>query len=466
MTDVSVRPAEPRHETRHETRPRRRPPRRRGNNPVLGSGIEFWRRPIPLMHSLLERYPDIVQVRLGFDDVHFVHSPELARRVLAQSNRNYVGFPTVMRSIESIGGENLFTSQGEAWREQRTMLQPAFHRRTVSGFAEIMTQEADRAIEVFSAASGPVSIADAMQDVTFNVFARSLFSTNLAGDGRMRADYARAASYISYRIEHPFAPPLAIPTLGNIGINAAVWRASQHLEGLLSERRAQGAHAPDDFLQMLLETRYEDGSPLEDQAILNQSKMFLFGGNGPPARILTWALYHLAKHPDVEARLHEELERELGGRQPTVEDLPRLTWTQMIIDELLRLFPTAWALPRTCVDGDDLGGYRIDKGEGVWVMLYSMHRHPDFWDRPNEFDPERFAPDAVAARTSSAYLPWGAGPRMCIAMAMATMHMKLVLATICQQYRFTCPDEYVARPKIGFPLGPAGPVPMTPVRRA
>lgn len=441
------------------------PPRRRGKSLIAGSGLEFWRSPIAFMEQLLVDYPDIVRLRMGIEHIHMINSPELAKPVLQRTNKNYVGFPMVVKSIKSVGGDNLFTSQGDEWRQQRKLLQPSFHKRAVTGFASLMLEEAQRYISDWNhGVTEPVSIANAAQDITFNIFARSLFSTNLAGEQSLRDDYAMGANYITYRIENPLAPPLFIPTPGNLKIQAAVKRVTNYLKAIVDARK-QSDTPHDDFLQMLIETRYEDGAPLEETLLMNQAKMFLFGGNGPPAKIITWALYYLAKHPEVEAKLHVELDAVLYDREITLEDLPKLTYLQMIIDELLRLYPTAWALPRQCVDGDELGGYEIPKRSGVWVLLYTLHRHPDYWQKPDQFDPERFSADAVAKRPPHAYIPWGAGPRLCIANQISIIQMKLVLAMLCQRFRFTCPKDYKVSPKIGFPLGPDGPVMMTPVKR-
>ncbi len=439
------------------------PPKRKGKHWLFGSGLEFWQRPIPFMESLLPEYSDLVRVRFANNFVHLVSSPELAKQVLQKTNKTYVGFPMVLQSIRSVGGENLFTSQGDDWRAQRKMLQPSFHKRAVSGFGLIMVEEAKRVMSEWDAKT-EVSIANDMQDVTFNIFARSLFSTNLAGQKTLRDDYAMGANYITYRIENPLALPIIFPTPGNMKIRGAVKRISDHLEDMIVERRNSN-ETYEDFLQMLMESRYEDGEPLEEGLMRNQAKMFLFGGNGPPSKIITWAIYYLAKFPDVEKKLHAELDAVLDGREPTMEDLPQLTYLQMVIDELLRLYPTAWALPRLCAGGDNLGGYKIPAGAGVWVLLYTLHRHPDYWDNPNDFNPDRFLPEEVAKRPAHAYIPWGAGPRMCIANQISMVQIKLVLAMVCQKYKFTCPDDYIVNPKIGFPLGPEGPVMMTPVKR-
>ena len=437
----------------------------KGSNFLFGSGLEFWKKPIDLMTRLRHQYPDIVRVRMAHEKVAFVYNPELAKPILQKTNKAFMGYPMVIRSIKSISGNNLFTAQGDEWSEQRKLLQPNFHKRALNGFGEIIVSEAEKVAARWEKVSGEVSIASDMQQAAFNAVARSLYSTDLEGQDELRADYANGANYITYRIENPLAPPLAIPTPGNIKIRGARNRVNASIEAIIAERKNSDGEY-NDFLQMLLETRYEDtGEPLEPELLLNQAAMFFFGGNGPPAKVLTWAFYYLNKHPEVEAKLHEELDRVLAGRNPTVEDLNELTYLQCIIDELLRMYPTAWAMPRQCVEDTQVGKYQFKKGDGLWVLLYNLHRHRDYWDDPETFDPERFAPEAVAKRPALAYMPYGAGPRLCIAKHLSNLEMKMILATLCQRFRVTADKNMYVAPKIGFPLGPEGPVMMTPTLR-
>jgi cytochrome P450 len=217
---------------------------------------------------------------------------------------------------------------------------------------------------------------------------------------------------------------------------------------------------------MLRDSRYEEtGKGLTTDETVNQVLMFYFGGNGPPAKVLTWAFYYLAKNPHVERKLHAELDQVLGGRQPGVEDMSRLRYTRMIIDEILRLNPTAWTTPRTSIGPDTIGPYRIPAKSSFFILLYTIHRHPDYWDDPERFDPERFHPDRADPRRNEAYFPFGLGQRSCIAGHFSIMEMQLVLATLAQKFRLRCDADLVVRPKIGFPLGPGGPVKMTVARR-
>lgn len=435
-------------------------PSYKGENFLFGSGLEFWNDPIGLMTKLRHMHPDIVRVRMAHEKIAFVYHPELAKPILQKTNKSFAGYPMVIRSIKSISGNNLFTAQGEEWKEQRKLLQPNFHKRALNGFSDIIVSEAEKVAANWSNNSDYVSIAEAMQQAAFNAVSRSLFSTDLEGQDSLRADYAAGANYITYRIENPLAPPLAVPTPGNIKIRRSRNRVNASIREIIAEREHTTTEY-NDFLQMLLETRYEDtGEPLEPDLLLNQAAMFFFGGNGPPAKVLTWAFYYLNKYPEVEEKLHEELDRVLGGRNPTIEDLNELTYLQAIIDELLRLYPTAWAMPRQCVEDTEVGEYQFKKGDGLWVLLYNLHRHKDYWEDPEKFDPERFSPENTAKRPSLAYMPYGAGPRLCIAQHLSNLEIKTILATLCQRFRVRADKDMVVKPKIGFPLGPEGPVMM------
>jgi cytochrome P450 len=200
---------------------------------------------------------------------------------------------------------------------------------------------------------------------------------------------------------------------------------------------------------------------MSDAQLLDEVRTLVLAGHETTANALGWAWYLLARHPEVEARLHAELAAVLGGRTPTLDDLPQLSYTRMVIDETMRLYPPAPIMGRWVEDEDELHGYRIQGKTFISFSQYAVHRHPDFWDDPERFDPERFTPERVAARPKYAYFPFGGGPRLCIGNNFALMEAQIILATLAQRYRLRLAADRPIEPELVLTLRPCGGVPVT-----
>jgi len=237
------------------------------------------------------------------------------------------------------------------------------------------------------------------------------------------------------------------------------------IAGLISERRAPGADRGD-LLSMLIQARDENGDALSDEEVRDEALTFFLAGQETTALALTWTWYTIARTPEVEATLHDELDRVLGGRVPTIDDMPALDYTNRVFSEALRLYPPAYLLTRRVVEACEIGGYPIAADSGVVISPYTMQRRPDYFPDPERFDPERWTPAAVEARPKFSYFPFGGGPRVCIGEPLARLEAPLVIATLAQQWRpCLAPHQNVRFAAIGT-LRPAGGLPMTVRRRA
>ncbi|MDQ3744007.1 MAG: cytochrome P450, partial [Acidobacteriota bacterium] len=231
--------------------------------------------------------------------------------------------------------------------------------------------------------------------------------------------------------------------------------AEQVIYQIIAEHRRRPDANPDDLLSMLMLARDEEtGAQMSDRQLRDEAATILTAGHETTAVALSWTWYLLSRHEEVERKLRAELSAVLAGRTPTFEDLPRLEYTLMVVEEALRLYPPAWVVGRRAIKDDEVGGWRVEAGSEVILSPYVTQRHPDFWDDPESFRPERFLPDGLAARPRFAYFPFGGGSRVCIGSNFALMEAQLVLATVAQKYRLRLLPGHAVEPEASFTLHP------------
>jgi cytochrome P450 len=307
---------------------------------------------------------------------------------------------------------------------------------------------------------GPVRIdaTAAFMRLTLAIAGRTLIGIDMSGDADAFGRAFKATlAYLNFRLMHPFALPLGVPTPRNLRYRRAVATLNAMLEPLIRARR-EARTDTGDLLSMLLDARDEQGEGMSDHQVREEVKTLLTAGQETTAATLFWCVYLLARHPDAERRVHAEVDA--LGHEPDVEDLPRLVYTRRVIEEALRLYPAILWLGRTALTEDQIGGYRLAAGSRVVFSSYVTHRHPEFWERPDDFDPDRFEPDRVAGRPRSAYLPFGLGPRHCIGDQFAMMEAQLVLASIARRYRLRLERDEAVQPEILATLRPPAGVMM------
>lgn len=433
---------------------------------LWGALNEFSANPFEMLRRLVGPYPDLVQLRFGPFRQIVVNNADYARHVLVNNQKNYVRPRNFSRILNLVSSQNLFNSDGDYWLRQRRVLQPAFHRQRIVGFGQLMTDETEKLLARWDRhdRTQPLAVEAEMTDLTLNIVGRALFGVDMAASSRGRelsAGFDATSGYINYRFEEFMAPPIWVPTKRNRHFKHGRAEVQRITQAIIDERRREPGEY-NDFLQMLLELRYEDtGQGMTDQQLRSESGAFFFAGHETTANTLTFALYLLAKHPEAEARLHAELARVLGGRTPTIDDLPQLPFNRMVVEETLRLYPAGWATSRETLAPDALGPYPLPAHQPVMISVTGIHRHPAYWENPDDFDPERFTPERSATRPKHVYLPFGEGPRMCIGYQFALFEAQLVLATIAQRYRLTVAPDYQVTAKPVFTLRTADGLPMT-----
>lgn len=409
-------------------------------HPLWGHARESGRDRLGFRLALAARYGDVARYRLGPVTLYQVSHPEHIARVLQDNARNYDKNTVGFRLLRPVLGDGLLTSDGAPWLARRRLMQPAFHRRRIAALGATMTGAAERMLDAWgpvAARGGALDIAAAMGDLTFGIATATLFGADGGVDAAaIRRAVAAIGADVAFRLDTPFYPPPLVPTPRNRRVLATRRLLERVVDDLVARRRRAGGDT-DDLLALLLAARdAETGAALDDRQLRDEAITLLLAGHETTANALSWAWYLLATHPDAERRLATELAAVLGGRTPTTDDLPRLPYTRMVVEETLRLYPPAWVFTRRALGDDRLGPYRIPAGATVAISPYVTHRRPDLWPRPAAFAPERFAAgDGAAPRPRYAYLPFGGGPRQCIGNAFALTELQLVLATIARRYR-------------------------------
>jgi cytochrome P450 len=414
------------------------PPGPRGHF-VWGNLREVQREPLHFYIKNWRRYGDIIRFR-SFGNYHwyFFARPEHVEYILRVNAQNYPK-GVLIRELKHLVGEGLLTSEGETWLKNRRLAQPGFHRKRLQTFGQNMTGAAEVLAErwqPFARDRQPFDVMRDMMGVTLQIVAQSLFSADASGDVETVGHALDTVlEETNYRMLHLFQPPLEMPTRRNRRFVRARGTLDRIVYRIIDDRLRTQADT-DDLLSMLVHARDEDTGERMNRRELRDEVMTLYlAGHETTAMTLTWTWYLLAQNPDVERNLHDELAGVLGGRTPTIDDLPKLPYTRMVIDEVLRLYPPAWSVARQAIDDDEIAGYLLPKGAPVTAVQYITHRHPEFWSDPERFDPERFAPQRSAGRPKFAYFPFGGGPRLCIGNNFALMEAQLILATLAQRYR-------------------------------
>ncbi|MCB0036310.1 MAG: cytochrome P450 [Anaerolineales bacterium] len=406
-----------------------------------------------------QRYGDIVKLRFGRLDAHLLSHPAHAQYVLQDNNRNYVKGQRLVQSQQLLGN-GLLTSEGDFWRKQRRLMQPAFHRQHIHAFGETMTSATAVMLDRWAKNSQPLDVAQEMMQLTLDIVTRTLFSAQLTS-----ADRAQVAVLMPHLLRS--TRQQVIQPLGRLRF-LSNRRHAQHIAQLdhliyriIAERRANPIDTPDLLGLLLAAQDEESGAGMSDKQLRDEALTIFLAGHETTANLLTWAWMLLSQHPDVRQQLYQEVDTVLDGRLPTTADLPQLTYTRMVIDETLRLYPPAWMLIRTAVNDDLIDDYHIPAGTGVLVSPYLIHHHPRFWPNPEGFDPQRFAADETNKRPRYAYIPFGGGPRLCIGNNFALMEATLIMAMIAQRYKLNLIPGQRIEPETAITLRPRDGVQVT-----
>jgi cytochrome P450 len=411
--------------------------------------IEFIRRMRTDQLSLLP--PELLGRNLLHSRLLFLHSflvnkPEYIEHVLLTNHANYRKSDFLRRMLGPLLGEGLLISEGEVWRRRRRIAAPAFHARRIAELVATMASCTDAMLARWATMPQPFDVAGEMMSLTLDVISRTMFSADVSRDVATVRRLMDVVVKLRVSLLDLFGFPQWLPRFQPKEFRRAIAEFDTLVSRLIAERRA-GTIERDDLLGMLLAARDADtGERLSERELRDEALTVFVAGHETTANALSWVWYLLARHPEAEARLHEEVDRVLGGRAPGYADLDRLAWTRMVIDEAMRLYPPAHAVSRTAIGEDRIGGVRIPPGSNISVSMYMTHRNPNLWKDPERFDPERFTPTAIAQRHRFAYLPFGGGPRICIGNGFAIAEAQVIVAMVTQRYQLRLAPGHMVEP--------------------
>lgn len=388
------------------------------------------RDPLAYLASVVDRWGDLVAFPMPRSPVLLVNTVAGARRVLVENHGAYTKQTVQYGALSLVTGVGLLTADGDEWRRRRRIDQPAFHHSSLDGVAAESVAAAERLRSAIPRSGGVVDVDHAALRATLEVVGRTLFGGSVAADGeRVVAAVLSALDVVVARARTPLPVPQWAPTPGNRRLRRAVSTLDDASSAVVAHRRAAGLADTDrDLLSLLL--RAADAGDLTPPEVRDELVTMVIAGHETVASALTWTLHLLATHPGAQARLHAELDGVLAGRSPRWDDLRSLAWTRAAVDEALRLYPPAWVVTRRAVADDEVDGVPVPAGTLVIVSTWLLHRRADVFEHPEEFRPERFLGEAARALPRGAYLPFGAGPRLCIGRDFALVEAVLLLAAL------------------------------------
>ena len=408
--------------------------------------------PIILFQHLAETYGDIAHYKIGWNHIVFLNHPDYIREILVVQNDNFVKERTVRRS-KMLLGEGMITAEDAAHRAQRQVAQPAFHRQRIPEYANTMVQEAVAMRDRWHHGEQR-DIAIDMMHLTLNVVAKTLFATELGDEVEELADAInRIMGLYNFLIMLPAAEWLV--HLHPPGLAAFV-RARKRVDAVVHRmiEAHRRAHFNNGSLLDLMLAASPDGSPASEQSLRDQVITIFLAGYETVANALSWTWYMLSQNPECERRFHAEIDRELAGRLPSYDEVPRLRYVEMVMAESMRLYPPAWAMGRYARNDFHLGEFFLPAKTTVLMSQYITHRDPRFFPDPLRFDPDRFTPEAKSRRTKFTYVPFGAGVRQCIGESFAWMEGVLLLATLGQQWKLKLVPGHTVEPEPLITLRP------------
>jgi cytochrome P450 len=440
-------------------------------NPVRTT-MSFARSPLDFIGDLIETYGEVSTFRLVANKIVVLRHPHHVRHILQVKPANYDRSAVFHKQARNLFGRGLATVEGgQEWRSMRRLMQPSFHYQRIVPMAEHMVaviRDRLKHWDELAAAGEVIDAGDEMRALTLRVVARALFALE---EGEVIDRFHSAIETVDQELaaytQMPLLP-LSVPTPGHRRFWASYTIIEEIIDYVITQHLTDQVDRGD-LLSMLIQAIDENtGKRLTDEQLRDEVFVMLFAGHETGANVLTWVWYRLGMHPDVQQRVRQEIDNKLDGRWPTLADCSKLTYTQSVIDETQRMYPQQWQGWRRCLEEDEIGGFRIPAGTDIFYSPYHVHRHPDFWDDPETFRPERFSPEEVANRDRSAYLPLGSGPHKCIGNQFAMVEMMLIVASTMQRFHIELESQEPVAAKPMVTLGPEKPirVRLVPRRRA
>jgi cytochrome P450 len=425
----------------------------------LGSLLRFRNQPLTVLEEAA-RLGDLSNIPFGPRALLLVSHPDLVHEVLVEKAGSFYKTRQLKKIFAASLGQGLLTSDGDYWRRQRKLVQPAFHHKRIEAYAQTMVEYAERMMQDWAAGEAREVDHDMMK-LTLGIVSKTLFNADTSAEADKLGEAITVGQEITIKqFNAIFTPPAWLPTRENKLAEWSLNTINETVMGFIQERRKTGEDKGD-LLSMLLLSRDEDGSGgMTDKQARDESFTLFVAGHETTANALTWTWWLLSQSPDKRATLHRELDTVLAGRPPTAQDLAKLPYLDQVIKESMRIRPPVWITSREPIEDVKIGGHLVKKGGFVGVSPWTMHHDARFYDAPQEFRPERWTPAFEKQLPKFAYFPFGGGPRVCIGNQFALMEAKLVLATVAQRWTLDYAGAgdpglsplITLRPKHGMPM--------------
>ncbi|MPR34576.1 cytochrome P450 [Salmonirosea aquatica] len=435
--------------------------------PLVGSTYPFISDPLGFMLRLQEQYERLATVKVLGRTLNIVQTAEDAKYILQENNRNYHK-SEAYRILAIFLGNGLLTSEEDFWRRQRKLAQPAFYKQRLALMTDMMAWETELLVADWKThdPTQPRDISKDMLGLTLNIVTKALFSTDVGDRVAGISDALNGIMHFADNTLKSFIRvPLKYPTPGNVQFLRAVQKVEEVIYGIINGRREQWKQDPDlrydDLLDMLMRTRDEEtGETMSDGQLRDEVTTIFMAGHETTANALSWALYLLARYPEVAHKIREESTEVLAQKdKSTFEKARELRYTLQVVQEVMRLYPPAWVISRRSLAEDQIGPYAFPTDSYFLISPYTLHRRPEYWQEPEAFNPDRFTEGNAKDRPTYAYLPFGGGPRLCIGNNFALLEMQLVLAILLRDFEVSLlsPDQ-VVEPEPMVTLRPKGSV--------
>jgi cytochrome P450 len=434
--------------------------------PLVGSLFDFRDRRLELQRRLADECGDIGSYRMGRTSIIAISSAELVQSTLVEHADAFIqgrGIGTILRPLF---GNGLLTSTGEIHKRQRKLLAPAFSPRRIANYAQTIAEYSEQAQAGWKDGQ-TLDLAEEMMKLTLAIVARTLFDADVSRQTRIISEGLTVAmQYMVGSVTSFFQVPYHWPTPGNRRMHRAIANLDEVVFSIIRARRADVVDKGDVLSMLLLARNEDDNQGMDDRQVRDESLTILLAGHETTANALAWTWHLLTTHPSIYERMLAEIDDVLQNRTPSVTDLPRLSYTLQVIKEAMRIYPPAYIMGRRALRDVQIGPYLVQRGSTVVVNIYGMHHRARYFPEPERFLPERFEPEAEKLLPKCAYIPFGAGPRVCIGSHFAMMEAQLILATLAQRIRFEPVGRNAVQPEPLVTLRPRGGVPVRLQRRA
>ncbi|PKG23837.1 cytochrome P450 [Niallia nealsonii] len=413
---------------------------------ITGNLKAFRSDPPGFLTQLATEFGEVVKFRLGpLQNFYLVSDPEMIKQILVTKQKNFMKSDD-FKALKPIFGEGLLTSDKEFHMQQRRLIQPAFKKSHIIDYGQNMIDVASDYLSTWKDGEERIITQD-MMSITLGVICKTMFNIDFKeGYQKIGQPIETAMNLAVRRMRSLIQLPLWVPTKRNRDSKKAI-RSLDHIIAEIIQKRRNDPAKHEDMLGIIMDARDDiDGLGMSDKQVRDELMTIFIAGHETTANALSWTLYLLSQHPEVEAKMYEEINRVIGSRPPTPDDFMKLTYTQNIMWESMRLYPPAFVTSRKVDKDVEIKDYRFKKGDVILVSQYVMHRKPEYFQNPTSFIPERFENNFIKTIPSYAFFPFGGGPRVCIGNHFAMMEAVLVLVTIAQRFRLKlAPDHHVVK---------------------